>query len=356
MTRYSVLDRVLHRLAFKTYAAQISFADIEDKVYAKQLALCKIDRPVFITALPRAGTTLLLECCASLQEFASHCYRDMPFVLIPCLWNRFSATFRQTDESLERAHGDGILINFDSPEALEEVLWKTFWRRHYRNDRIITWQGEDNIEFEEFFRNHMRKIIFLRRGKDEPAARYVSKNNLNIARTAMLHRLFPDTVIIVPFRQPLQHATSLLKQHRNFLRIHKEDSFASEYMRAIGHYDFGENLCPIDFAGWFDERKSKYSDSLAFWLEYWIASYKYLLTENAGFLHFLSYEEFCDNPEHGLQLFADVIESRNPDALLSQASGIRRVKLWEVDITTIPTSLIQEADHIYARLRELSFI
>lgn len=356
MTRYSVLDRVLHRLAFKTYAAQISLANIEDKVYAKQLALCKIDRPVFITALPRAGTTLLLECCATLQEFASHSYRDMPFVPIPCLWNRFSATFRKIGESRERAHGDGMLINFDSPEALEEVLWKIFWRRHYCNDRIIPWQGEDNIEFEEFFRNHMRKIIFLRRGKDASAARYVSKNNLNIARIAILHRLFPCSVIIVLFRQPLQHAASLLKQHRNFIRIHKKDSFASEYMRAIGHYDFGENLCPVDFAGWFDERKAKHSDSLAFWLEYWVASYKHLLKDNTGFLHFLSYEEFCDSPERGLQLFANVIESRSPDALISQASCIHQAKLQEVDIANVSTSLIHEADHVYAQLRESSFV
>ena len=293
-TRYSTLDRVLHRVAFKTYAAQVSLADIEDQVFAERLASCRIDQPVFITALPRAGTTLLLECCASVREFASHCYRDMPFVLIPCLWSRFSASFRQTSESRERAHGDGMLINFDSPEALEEVLWKTFWRRHYRRDRIIPWQNEDDAEFDEFFRSHMRKIILLRRGKDAASARYVSKNNLNIARTAMLHRLFPDSVIVVPFRQPLQHAASLLKQHRNFLRIHEEDPFASEYMRAIGHYDFGENLCPIDFGGWLDERESRDADCLAFWLEYWVVSYRSLLTENADFLRFLSYEALCE--------------------------------------------------------------
>ena len=255
-TGYSALDRCLYRMAFKTYVPQVSLADLEDRLFAGQLAPYKADRPVFITALPRAGTTLLLECCAKLQEFASHCYRDMPFVLIPCLWARFSATFQRAGKLGERAHGDGVLIDFDSPEALEEVLWKTFWRQHYRSDRIIPWHDGDASEFGEFFRSHMRKIILLRGGQDAHAACYVSKNNLNIARTRMLRRLFPDSVIVVPFRQPLHHAASLLEQHHNFLRIHEEDPFACEYMRAIGHYDFGKNLCPVDFGGWIDQRQS----------------------------------------------------------------------------------------------------
>ena len=297
---YSSVERLMHRVAFKTYAAQVSLADLEDRMYAKQLAPCRSDRPVFITGLPRAGTTLLLECCAVLPEFASHCYRDMPFVLIPCLWGRFSAGFRQAGQRQPRAHGDGMLIDFDSPEALEEVLWKTFWRRHYRRDRIVPWQKaedkDDEAEFADFFRSHMRKIILLRRGKDAAAARYVAKNNLNIARTAMLNRLFPDSVILIPFREPLQHAASLLKQHRNFLRIHKEDRFASEYMRAIGHYDFGENLRPVDFDGWLANRESKETDSLAFWLEYWMVGYRHLLAKKADFLHFLNYDALCADP------------------------------------------------------------
>ena len=203
---YSALDRLLHRVAFKTCAAQVALADVEDRIVGKRLASCTIDRPVFITALPRAGTTMLLECCAGMREFASHCYRDMPFVLIPCLWDRFSRAFRRNTAPRQRAHGDGMLIDFDSPEALEEVVWKAFWRRHYRPDRIIPWKRDDAQEgadeFNEFFRRHMRKIILVRRGQDAPTARYLSKNNLNIARTPVLHELFPDAVVVVPFREP----------------------------------------------------------------------------------------------------------------------------------------------------------
>ncbi|VEP15142.1 Sulfotransferase family protein (modular protein) [Hyella patelloides LEGE 07179] len=351
---YSNLDRTLHQLAFNTYTAQIAIADVEDTMFSKQLANCQTERPVFITALPRAGTTLLLECCADLPEFASHCYRDMPFVLIPCLWNRFAQSFQQTVESTERAHGDGMKISPDSYEALEEVVWKTFWKRHYQKDRIIPWDNEENLEFNEFFDSHLRKIILLRRGNSAPSVRYVSKNNANIARTRILKRLFPDSVIIIPFRHPLHHASSLLQQHLNFLQIHEADSFASDYMKAIGHYDFGQNLRPIDFDGWFDRRESRDARSLAFWLEYWVASYKYLLQENADFLNFLDYEALCENPIGGLRSLAEVVESCDPDALVSSASGIRQPRPREIGTNALSASLLKDANLIYDRLREIS--
>lgn len=353
--QYSSSERILHRVAFKSNPAQIAMADIEDRLYAKQLAACKADRPVFITAIPRAGTTLMLECCASVPEFASHCYRDMPFVLIPCLWNSFSAKYRRSCQLQERAHGDGMLIDFDSFEALEEVLWKTFWRRHYQRDRIVPWlNNEKNAEFNDFFRSHMRKIILLRRGDDPAEARYISKNNLNVSRIAVLRRIFPKSTILVPFREPRQHADSLLKQHRNFLRIHKEDPFASLYMRAIGHFDFGENLRPIDFDGWLDQRITQETDTLAFWLEYWAASYKHLLTESTDKVHFVNYDALCANSDQGMRLVAEAIGSRDGDALVASAKRIRPARPRDIDPGPVPTAVTQEVDRVYAWLKETS--
>ena len=351
---YSQLDRTLHQVAFNTYTAQVALADMEDSMFSQQLATCKSDRPVFITALPRAGTTLLLECCANSPEFAAHCYRDMPFVLIPCLWNRFSATFQQTVESTERAHGDGMKINPDSHEALEEVVWKTFWKRHYHKDRIVPWDYEQNSEFEEFFRSHLRKIILLRRQNSKGLARYVSKNNANIARIKIIRKLFPHSTIIVPFRDPLQHASSLLQQHLNFLQIHQADPFASEYMKAIGHYDFGQNLRPIDFDGWFDRRKTADTKSLAFWLEYWVASYQNLLQENATLVKFFDYDKLCINPQQGLKVLAQSLESSNPEALVSSASRIRPPRAREINTNDLSPSLLKNANHIYTQLKAAS--
>lgn len=83
--------------------------------------------------------------------------------------------------------------------------------------------NEENSYFKEFFQDHMRKIILLRRGEEPSRARYISKNNGNIARIGLLYRLFPDSLVIVPFRNSLDHAVSLLQQQRNFLCIHAED-------------------------------------------------------------------------------------------------------------------------------------
>ena len=65
---YSGVDRALHRVAFATYEVQADLADIEDRLYASHLGSLTNQRPVFITSLPRAGTTLLLECCAALAS------------------------------------------------------------------------------------------------------------------------------------------------------------------------------------------------------------------------------------------------------------------------------------------------
>ena len=96
---YSRLDRVLHRLAFSTIELQKALADLEDRIYASRFSQIEVDRPVFITSLPRAGTTLLLEIVASLDAFTSHTYRDMPFLITPMLWDSISRPFQSPARS-----------------------------------------------------------------------------------------------------------------------------------------------------------------------------------------------------------------------------------------------------------------
>lgn len=352
--RYSQIDQTLHQIAFNTYTAQVTLANLEDHLVNQKLEDCKNEKPVFITALPRAGTTLLLECCASSPEFAAHCYRDMPFVMVPYLWNRFSLAFQRQVQSTERAHGDGMQISPDSHEALEEVVWKTFWPRHYQRDRLIPWDYEENKEFKQFFDSHLRKIILLRRQNSTHITRYISKNNVNIARTKILRQLYPNATIIIPFRDPLQHANSLLQQHLNFWKIHQEDRFAAEYMKAIGHYDFGQNLRPIDFDGWYDHRHTRYPKSLAFWLEYWLASYKYLLQNNSEKIIFLDYDKLCQNPQQELESLVEVVESSNPEALISTSSRIRQPRPKEIDSSNLSFSLMREVNSVYADLKSIS--
>ena len=45
--------------------------------------------------------------------------------------------------------------------------------------------------------------------------------------------------IIVPFREPVAQASSLLTQHTRFLTMHREHEFTRRYMADIGHFEFG---------------------------------------------------------------------------------------------------------------------
>lgn len=360
ISRYSFLERILYRVAFLTKSSQIAFADFEEQLFAKHLKVLKQGKPVFITALPRTGTTLLLNICTQLNEFSSHNYRDMPFILIPMLWNRLSSIFQRTETLQERAHGDGMMVNVDSPEALEEMLWMAFWKKRYLSDRIIPWDGDcDNdtiIEFFEFYRMHMRKIIALRQNSNNTIMRYISKNNNNIARLDLIINHFPDATILIPFRDPLQHAASLLRQHQNFLELHSRDGFACDYMKATGHFDFGKNLKPIDFGEWLKDIKLIDSNTILFWVMYWIAVYGYINAKANEKILVLSYDELCCDPQKGLGRISEVLDINDRNTFLNQATKIRAPKSHNVDAEEIPQSISDEANKIYFKLKENSLI
>jgi len=352
ISNYSFLDRLIHKLAFSSRDAQIAISDMESTFFSKEIANLENSEPLFITGLPRAGTTILLDLFDGLDESASHAYRDMPFIMTPLFWNKFSNAFKKDDLPKERAHGDGILVSLDSPEAFEEVLWHLFWNKQYRQNFIEPWDKKPNKEFNDFFCDHMKKIIKLRVGS-KPNARYVSKNNLNISRLPYLSNLFPEGKIIVPFREPVQHAGSLLKQHLNFSSIHSEDSFARDYMRALGHYDFGENLKPVNFSNWMQHSRYSNPVMIEFWLEYWIASYEFLLKqeiENAGFF---CYEFFCERPEYSLDKLSKFAGVVDKDKFVGQADRIK-TPIKHVPEKKLPADLILKANELYEKLKACS--
>lgn len=351
VNKHSIIDKILHNLAFKSWSPLISLSNIEDRIFEKELAGIENKKPVFITALPRAGTTLLLELCVGTNEFVSHTYGDMPFLLTPLFWSRFSKLFRHSDIPTERVHGDGIMVNVDSPEAFEEIIWKGFWPSRYRKDRIIPWAEPNYPDFEKFLHHHIRKIVFLRGDVDLPQARYISKNNLNIARIRYLKHVFPDSIIIIPFRAPLQHASSLLRQHRNFLSIHQDDPFACKYMEDTGHYDFGKNLRPVDFDDWLPREQVFDSNTLVFWLQYWINTYRYLLTNAHDHVKFFSYDLFCNDPKRSLEQLGKLLEIKNIESLTENADRIVAPKPYHVDAGDIASGLLKQADSLFLDLQ-----
>lgn len=347
---YTRIDRLLHTVAFGTTWAQLALADIEDRLFRKQICESRAARPIFITSLPRAGTTMLLEMLSAIRGFASHTYRDMPFILCPIFWDRISAGLRQSQPLTMRAHDDGIAVNPDSPEAFEEVAWKCFWKSHFEKDRIIPWQSdEENDEFSAFLRNHMNKIVMLRSSGDEGNWHYLSKNNANVARIGLLSRLFPEALIVVAVRNPWDHCRSLHHQHQRFGQILADDPFGKKYMEAIGHYEFGPTLRPIDFKGWIDRYPDLLPSEPKFWLVYWKHAFRSVLDESNENVVFVNYDRICVDSDYGLDRLGPIVGKGGINTLLDQLKRLRAPNRYTRDWigTSVSSELEDDLDEIY---------
>jgi hypothetical protein len=341
---YGPLDKALHDYAFSSPERQKRIGEFETRLFRRRIDEGHAARPVFITSLPRAGTTIMLEMLAALPQFASATYRHMPFTLSPLLWGGFSGRFRKAGEKAERAHGDGIEVDFDSPEAFEEMLWMAFWPGHYDGAAIPAWGRDERVaEFEAFFRTHMAKIVATKPG----ATRYLSKNNASIARLGLLERIFPDATIVVPIRNPRAQVRSLLRQHRRFTDLHAREPFARRYMEGIGHLEFGGALRPIAFDGSVPDGFE--AGDVAFWLGYWIAAYEHVLAQAGPTAVFVDHDALSAAPAEHLPALAARIGLPERSALTASAS-IFRAPRPTPSLSDAPAALLERADGLHAAL------
>ena len=277
MNNYSWLQQKLHKFALSSNFMREAMFDIESSVISTNQA---DDNHVFVSGLARSGTTILLNAIYESDKFASLSYKDMPFVLAPNLWSKLS--FNTEDNDLvERAHGDGIKVSTESPEAFEEVFWMTF--------------DENDKDTNEKFKNYVELINHKYNKK-----RYLSKNNQNIRRLELISNTFPNSKILVPFRNPLQHAYSLLSQHQRFIEDSKNDNFISNFMKWIGHTEFGPNYIPIN------KKSLCFGDDLNInhWLEQWHLTYQncYEVLKNKENVFFICYEKLCSSDKYWLEI------------------------------------------------------
>ncbi len=290
---FNFLSRLLHRTALgSNWIAKASF-DLEKSLHYNYTNRA-IEKPVFISGLARSGSTALLNLLYATDEFRSLTYRDMPFILMPGIWKRLSTPYRKKNIKQERAHGDSLMVDFDSPEAFEEVFWRTFCGEEYiLSGELITHDpGKQELaKFRQFVRN-----ILNSDDADKPR-RYLSKNNNNILRLNSLKRAFKDSIILIPFRDPLLQARSLHKQHQRFIKLQNKNMFGLRYMGYLGHHEFGLGHKTFRFSSQTIDVEPK---SINYWIEIWIRAYQHLLNTDLPGLHFISHEEACSHP---LQLF-----------------------------------------------------
>jgi hypothetical protein len=316
MNNYSWLQQKLHQLALSSKFMREIMFDVESSAISINQTY---ENHVFVSGLARSGTTILLNALYKSGEFASLSYQDMPFVLAPNLWSKLSLDKEDTD-FVERAHSDGIKVSTESPEAFEEVFWITF--------------SEDEKDTKEKFKNYVQLI-----NQKYYKKRYLSKNNQNIGRVEFISKIFPHSKILIPFRNPIQHAYSLLSQHKRFIEDSKKDKFISNYMKWIGHTEFGPNYIPIH------EKNLCYEDNLTInhWLEQWYLTYKNCfnnLQDNEN-VYFICYEKLCNTSEYWLDILKTLNIKDKYDFEFKESNKVISLEM-DGDITHKGLSLYEE--------------
>ena len=296
MATYSATDKFLHKFYLSNYGISKATLEIEEILHGQKAKQLDIEQFVFITGLARSGTTAVMRKIFSSGVYASLQYSNMPFLLSPNLWKHQSKI-----KSHERAHNDGIIIDGNSPEEFDEYFWKVFM-----NDSYIK---EEGLELHDINDKILKKymtyvsLVCLAKGKN----RYISKNNNNILRLSSLQKI-PNHKIIILVREPISHASSLMKLHKKFSKSQSDDSFSLNYFNYLGHHEFGLNHKPFLLTKSFDKNRQLFDkNSLNYWLSVWLNYYSYIVDNNNNDYLLIRFEDLTQNPNEIYEHLAEQI-------------------------------------------------
>ena len=352
---YTFLDRLLHYAAFSLPGFQKVVASLEEDIYASRISKIDLGPELFVTGLPRSGTTLILELLHNTGEFCSFTYRQMPFPTAPIFWERISRPFLLAGESRERAHGDGVSISYDSPEALEEVVWLAYLSKKIIGNHVLNPLTASDIdeEFRLAFRSLIRRLASIHKDRSEPAKmRYLSKNNANFSRLSAIRSLCPDAVVLIPFRDPLTHVNSMINQHEKFSIDLANEKFVQRYIKWIGHYEFGVYFKPIDITGKLAKVQEKIKPDTAFWLNYWCDCYEHCLSSVQDKMFFVDYDALVSDAERSLKAVADCTGIADCDSFIQQHKTIRKPHSKSLCLDEINKPLRDRMHAIHSRMRD----
>ena len=339
---YNSLSKFFHHLSLGSKnVSELSF-DLDQKLFSKKKKNIQFkDNHLFISGLARSGTTALLEILNQSEEFISLTYSDLPFILSPSINSKLIKNKKKT-ELKERAHKDGIFVNNESPEALDEVFWKVFLNDDFiKKDRLIV--NSISGEILDKYKNYVERITY---NNGQPK-RYLSKNNNLVLRFESILKIYPNSTILIPFRDPLQHAISLLNQHLHFCELQNKDPFTLKFMNWLGHHEFGLNQKPFYLGNdrIFNELKNYTKEDINYWLLSWLNYYDFVSEKYNSKCIFFCYESFCENPKNELMKLNQIT---NVDTLKFPTF---ENKLKENH--TFDSSILKQCNELYTSLKTI---
>ena len=188
----------------------------------------------------RADATIPRNRTVSISHLSRHAFRPGAESLAPPVQD-FTPRFRA-----RRAHAWRHFARRrrQSGEPRRGLLADLRRGRVSQRDRL-----QPHAPGEELVDKYVRYVNAVLSAHDPRLDRYLSKNNNNILRLGIIHRAFPNALILIPFRAPLQHAHSLLRQHLRFSELQAKREFVLSYMTWLGHHEFGLDHRPFKFEG-----------------------------------------------------------------------------------------------------------
>ncbi|MDP6436561.1 MAG: sulfotransferase [Gammaproteobacteria bacterium] len=338
---------------------------LESGIVADEIDPISVDRPVYVSGLARSGSTILLEILAQVPGVVSHCYKDFPPVYTPYAWHSLLRHMAPGDaKPAERAHKDGILVTQDSPEAMEEPLWMSFFPDAHNPDvsNVIT-PGCDDAGFAEFYDSTIRKLLAVRGG-----TRYLAKANYQLTRLEYLLDLYSDAKFVLPVREPAAHIASLVKQHNLFARGQRVNERSRKHLRRMGHFEFGLDRVPINTGDTERTREIlglwERGEEVLGWARYWNQLYSYVADrldtndELAAASRIVVFEELCERPDEVLGgLFRHCELEAAPDYLAAAAGRIMAPTYYQSGFDDNELDMIAaETSATMARMKNLATV
>ena len=293
------LSKLVHDIP---YAAD-TLHKLESSWMKNRIEKTNITSPIYITGLARSGTTVVLEMLSQHRDIASHRYLHMVIPYAPNWFQKLAEKVPIMTTPSERLHKDGLMVNKDSPEAVEEIFWQEYFENALDESLSNVLNSKTNNEkFEAFYRENIKKLLL-----NQNVTRYLAKNNYNVARMEYLLKLFPDARFVIMIRNPFDHIASLAKQDAIFKEMEANDPRLLEWTKLIGHREFGSakvciNLDDYDLIKRIRELWDSKETYVEGWAIYWASVYDHVyrkLKDNPKIAQaalVIRYEDLCDRP------------------------------------------------------------